>query len=284
MYATVVEPMTRLTRQKEAFVWGQEQARAFESLKQSFAADPVLAHEKPIALKTDASGIGVAGILLQRSNEEWQMVTCCSRRVSDTEARYGITDLEGLAIVYSVTKLRNYLLGKHFTILTDHCALCSLKKKVPHSPRLYRWTLLLSEYDFSIQYIRGGLHQDVDCLSRAPVEENDDQLGDKLLAMVLRESEPHVDWRGLAQCLLVVPVDKASWREETAADVSGQEHLALARRRTKGYRILHGCLYYENRLFVPISRRQVIMKESHAEEAAGHGGVRDTADRMAQLL
>ena len=125
----------------------------------------------------------MAGILLQQQGAEWRLITCCSRRLSSAEENYGISDLEGLAVVYSVTKLRNYLLGKHFTILTDHCSLCALKKRVPNSPRLYRWSLLLSKYDFNIQYIRGGLHQDIDCLSRAPLEDADPYLSEKVLAM-----------------------------------------------------------------------------------------------------
>lgn len=112
--------------------------------------------------------------MLQQQNNIWHVITCCSRRLSKAEENYGASELEGLALVYCVTKLRNYLLGKHFTILTDHCGLCNLKSRMPHSARLRRWSILLSEFDFTIKYIKGSAHQDVDCLSRAPVDDATD--------------------------------------------------------------------------------------------------------------
>lgn len=145
-------------------------------------------HVDPIMLKTDASKVGVAGTLLQKQNNDWKIVTCCSRRMSSAEANYGITDMEGLAIVYATQKLRPYLLGKHFKIMVDHCALCVLNKRIPQSARLRRWAILLSEFDFEIVYTKGDLHKDIDCLSRAPVndenDENDELLDDKIYAII----------------------------------------------------------------------------------------------------
>jgi len=125
-------------------------------------------------LKTDASRKGIAGLLLQKQKGEWKIVQCCSRRLSSSELNYGITDLEGLAVIHALHKFRPYLLGKHFEIKVDHCALCALNEKMPTSPRLKRWVILLSEYDFRIIYSKGGLHKDIDWLSRAPVDDSPD--------------------------------------------------------------------------------------------------------------
>lgn len=155
----IAEPLTRLTRKDSKWEWLVEQREAFEILREAFGRDPVLGHfnhRDALALKTDASRVGVAGMLLQQQGDEWRLITCCSRRLSKSEENYGISDLEGLAIVYCVSKLRNYLLGKRFTILTDHCALCALEKKVPNSPRLC-W---LSIQVFGIyQHRRIQMHQ-----------------------------------------------------------------------------------------------------------------------------
>lgn len=90
-------------------------------------------------MKTDASHEGVAGMLYQKQVEEWRLISCYSRRLNDSEKNYGISDLEGLAVVYSVTKFRNYLLGKKFKVLTDHSALKVWNCRDPSSPRLRRW-------------------------------------------------------------------------------------------------------------------------------------------------
>lgn len=279
-FAQTAAPLYRLLRKGEAFLWGTDQQAAANALRKALESDITLAHfndRDPVMLKTDASGVGVAGLLLQRQGDDWRIITCCSRRLSKAEANYGISDLEGLAIVYSATKLRSYLLGRHFTILTDHCALCALKLKMPASARLRRWALILQEFDFEIRYVKGSLHSDVDCLSRAPVDgEVDAYMEGKVLNVRLKapNGTPEVVARAVA-------IDSASWAEETANDEEGRCHLGKARARTKGYRILNGLLYFEDRLFVPTGRRQALLEASHADPPACHGGVRATAGRLA---
>lgn len=131
-------------------------------------------HKDQIRVKTDASEKGIAGMLLQKQGDDWKLVTCCSRRLTDSESNYGITDLEGLAVVYTGTKLRPYLLGKSFQIIVDHCAVCVLSKRTPKSARLARWEIVLSEFNFEVVYTKGNQYCDVDCLSRAPVDDPTD--------------------------------------------------------------------------------------------------------------
>ena len=181
-------------------------------------------------------------------------------------------------MVHSITKLRNYLLGKPFVVLTDHCALCSLRKKMPNSPRLRRWAILLSEYDFPIQYVKGEMHRDVDCLSRAQVDQEiDAYLDEKLLAVLNRQqsTEPIN--------AISVPLNDSEWKRLTENDADSQAHLANARRRAKGYRLCNGQLYFENRLYVPSSKRQELLSEAHDDESTAHGGVRATVARLASL-
>lgn len=158
-FAQLAEPFTKLLKKNAVFNWGPEQNEAFNKIKIALSSEPVLAHfnhHDPIALKTDASKIGLAGILMQRQGLEWRIIACCSRNTSNCEKNYGITDLEGLAIVYTIYKFRNYLLGIHFSIITDHCPLCILQLKTAKSPRLRRWAVLLSEFDFSVVYTKGS--------------------------------------------------------------------------------------------------------------------------------
>lgn len=159
-FSLIAEPLTRLTKKDVEFKWEEEQQKAFDCLIEQLKANATLVHfdhKNETRLKTDASKAGVAGILLQLSDDEWKLVACCSRRLSSSEENYGITDLEGLAIIYAVNKFRPYLLGKKFEILVDHCALCVLNKRTPASPRLRRWAIVLSEFDFEIKYVKGVL-------------------------------------------------------------------------------------------------------------------------------
>ena len=60
---------------------------------------------------------------------------------------------ECYGIIYSVTKLRDTLLGRRFLIETDHKNLLWLYKA--QSAKLVRWRLKLQEYDFDIAHIPG---------------------------------------------------------------------------------------------------------------------------------
>jgi hypothetical protein len=213
-------------------------------------------------LKTDASKIGVAGLMLQQQKGDWKLVTCCSRKLTKYEENYGITHLEGLAIIYSVKKLRNYLLGKPFDVIVDHCALCVLNKNTPLNDRLRRWAIVLSEFDLHIKYTKGGLHRDVDCLSRAPVNnEDDDFMEDKVYRVF-------------------VPDDEKSWVLDYEDNEEAQKLLDKARFATDGYKTINGVLYKNQKLYVPEQRREEILKQAHGSHLGGHGGVRVTKNKL----
>lgn len=266
-FAQLSEPLTRLTRKDVTWKWTDEEQSAFEHIKESLAKDATLAHfnhRDPIMLKTDASRQGIAGILLQKQQDDWRIVTCCSRRLSSSEANYGITDLEGLAIVYSVQKLRPYLLGKPFEILTDHCALCVLNTRQPQSARLKRWAIVLSEFDYKIRYTKGDLHQDVDCLSRAPVEDNDEFLEAKVYA-------------------IYVPKEPDSWSNEYTRDEESLRILAKTLNEEAGYKFKDDLIYRFDKLYAPPTKRDQLLKDAH-NATVGHGGIQVTLNRLKQFF
>lgn len=151
--------------------------------------------------------------------------------------------------------------------------------RTPKSARLHRWQLILSEYEFTIEYIRGGLHKDVDCLSRAPQNEEIDEYLDDKVFVATNDTAAIKPNRGVS----LTPIDPQEWKRATQADEKAQIHYAKARQRQKGYKIHQGCLYYENRLYAPKSIRQELIGHFHADEPSCHGGVRATLERMSHL-
>jgi len=264
-FALIAEPLTRMTRKTTEFKWGTEQDSAFRQLITALKQNATLAHfnhEDPIMLKTDASRQGVAGILLQRQNDDWKMVSCCSRRLSPSESNYGITDLEGLAIMYSVSKFRHYLLGKRFQILVDHCALCVLSKKAPNSARLKRWAIALSEFDMEIVYTKGNQHQDVDCLSRAPVDnETDEYLENKVY--------------------LVTPIDIPEWIS-AYKDIEAKELFQKAYDKLDDWKLINDVIYKNDKLYVPTEKRDELIRVTHMSNMNAHPGVQATRAKLAE--
>lgn len=62
-------------------------------------------------------------------------------------------------------KYRHYLEEKEFIIVSDHHALCSLRKANAKLARLHRWAVLLSVFRYKMIYTKGR-EQFSDCLPR----------------------------------------------------------------------------------------------------------------------
>jgi hypothetical protein len=88
--------------------------------------------------------------------------------MTSAEQHYPVHEQELLAIVYALKKWCSYLLGTHFTVLTDHQSIHHLPGQKDMSARQARWTEFLSEYDFTLRYIAGKINTVVDALSRYP--------------------------------------------------------------------------------------------------------------------
>ncbi|CAF3954552.1 unnamed protein product, partial [Didymodactylos carnosus] len=73
-------------------------------------------------------------------------------------------------MVWCITKLRPYLYGQEFTLITDHHPLCWLNKQSSKNGRADRWSLQLQEYAFAIKHTPGSSNCVADCLSRYPIE------------------------------------------------------------------------------------------------------------------
>ena len=97
-----------------------------------------------------------------------------SRYLNESEQNYSIGELELLAVVWGLEKLRFYLYGKKVFLYTDHQALEPLIKRNrcnrQYSARLTRWLDRLAHFDIAIQHIAGSNLKFTDFLSRNPVE------------------------------------------------------------------------------------------------------------------
>jgi hypothetical protein len=69
-------------------------------------------------------------------------------------------------MVYALQKFRQYLLGKHFKIFTDHSSLKYLVNNPVLGGRIYRWLLLFQEFEFEVIFKPGKLNAGPDHLLR----------------------------------------------------------------------------------------------------------------------
>ena len=174
-FASIARPLHRLTEKTASFKWTSECQTAFDSLKLKLTSAPVLAHpdgKYPFLLDTDASGSGIGAVLSQTYPDGTEKVIAyASRALTKTERRYCVTRRELLAIVHFVRHFRSYLLGRPFTLLTDHGSLTWLHNFKEPEGQLARWLARLQEYDFTITHRRGQSHGNADALSRRPCKQ-----------------------------------------------------------------------------------------------------------------
>jgi hypothetical protein len=170
-FGSIMAPLTMLLRKDVEWRWTEEQEFAFERVKVILTSKPLLIYpdfEHPFRLVTDASKVGLGACLMQDLGRGWQPVAYASKVNSAAETNYSITELECLAVVWSVKLFRPQLYGRTFTIVTDHAALKWLMTRTNPAGRLHRWSLTLQEYDFEITYRPGSTNVVADALSRAP--------------------------------------------------------------------------------------------------------------------
>ncbi|KAK9685822.1 RNase H-like domain found in reverse transcriptase [Popillia japonica] len=118
-------------------------------------------------IQTDASDYGLGAVLSQNVDGQERVVSYLSRSLSPAERKYSTVGKECLAVLWAIEKLRPYIEGAHFTVVTEHYSLCRLNSLNSPSGRLAPWAVRLQQYDFDIVHRKGKYHVVPDTLSRA---------------------------------------------------------------------------------------------------------------------
>lgn len=197
-FATLVVPLTGLLRKNQVFRWTTSCEDAWSQIRQHLISAPILScpdFNQEFIIQTDASNFGLGAVLTQRIDGDERVICYLSRSLSRAERIYSTTEKECLAVLWAIEKLRPYVEGSHFTVVTDHYSLCWLNKLVSPSGRLARWAVRLQQYDFTIVHRSGKDHVVPDALSRSvPVVDtiSDDFVStDKWYSKLLRNVREH---------------------------------------------------------------------------------------------
>lgn len=144
-------------------------------IKDYLCSSPILAIydiNKPIYIETDASYQGIGATLKQpQSDGLLQPVAYFSRKLSATEAKLDIIHLECKAIKDAIKYWQYYLIGREFSVCSDHKPLENLRTKSRTDEILGDLIHYLSQFNFKIIYKKGKENILADMLSRNPVLE-----------------------------------------------------------------------------------------------------------------
>ncbi|CAD0040808.1 unnamed protein product [Aureobasidium pullulans] len=143
-YSQTALPLVELTKQDTPFIWKERQQKAFEALKQACIDGPTLRmfdSGKLVHIETDASDRAIGACL--------------------TQDHEGNDTLRSPATLESLRRRSTSL-----TILTDHKNLLTFTTTKVLNRRQVRWSELLGQYKFKIQYTPGKDNGRADALSR----------------------------------------------------------------------------------------------------------------------
>lgn len=159
-FANISAPLYELTNKGAVFHWTNDCQAAFHTLKSQLMTFPILRcpdFSSTFTLYTDASDKGLGAVLQQDSH----VIAYASRSLKPSEKNYSVIERECL---YAVKYFKHYLLGRHFTVYTDHSPLQWLSAQKMEG-RLSRWALR-QEYEFEICYWKGSSNTIADALSQ----------------------------------------------------------------------------------------------------------------------
>ncbi|XP_022560075.1 uncharacterized protein LOC111206903 [Brassica napus] len=174
-FSKIARPLNNLLCKEVKFDFTPKCMKAFEDLKKSLITAPVVQAPDwnlPFEIMCDANDFAIGAVLGQRKDKKLHAIYYTSRTLDEAQRNYATTEKELLAVVYAFEKFRQYLIGTHVIVHTDHAAIKYLMQKKDAKPRLIRWILLLQEFDIEIKDKRGVDNGVADHLSRIRIEDN----------------------------------------------------------------------------------------------------------------
>ena len=276
--ATLTQPLRELLSKNREWTWGASQEQAFTQVKEELSKPTVLTlydPQKEVKVSADACSYGLGAVLLQETNQGWQPVAYACRSMSLTERRYAQIEKEALAITWVCEKFTMYILGKRFSIDTDHKPLSSkLLDRLP--PRVLRFRLCLARYDYSIQHVPGKLLYTADTLSRAPSSGVGDQNMEEIVELAMEASVAHLpaspnklqEYQEAQNvdplCSIAIKYCREGWPKNRPDEALAPYWEARGSLTLQGDLLLLG-----NRIVVPASMQQTTLTKIHQ----GHQGI-----------
>ena len=140
------QAIRELLKKNYKWEWMESQQLTFYEIKLDIADLKSLKHYDRNAetlLTTDASNKGLGAALWQKVEGGRRPVAFASRFLSNSEQNYALNELELFPIKCPIEQFKYQLMGRKFTVETDHRALLPIFNKncieKQYSSRLIRW-------------------------------------------------------------------------------------------------------------------------------------------------
>ena len=279
--AAKLHPLHALLKKGVKWNWSKECTDVFTETKKHLSEAPILVHydpKLPVRLAGDASNYGIGAVLSHVDPEgQEHPIAFTSRTLTNSEKNYSQIEKEALSLIHGIRKFRNYIYGRHFTLVTDHkplTALFSPKTEVPAlaAGRLQRWALLLSSYDYTVEFRSTKAHANVDGLSRLPLlmQEDGESLSDVSVFNVSQISTVYVSVVDLCKATRSDPVlSKVYCYLQRGSPRQCPELLKPFWSHRNELSIEEGCILWGVKVLVPKKLQPAVLQMLHE----GHVGM-----------
>ncbi|MBW0520475.1 hypothetical protein O181_060190 [Austropuccinia psidii MF-1] len=201
-FASIERPLHKLCNKDTIFEMTFDKFKAFKSLRKALTTAPLLLipdFKLPFKLYIDASGDGLCDALhqVQIINDKPVEGPICFiyRKIKQTEARYGESQMECLCLVWALEKLKCFLEGCVFEGITYFTTVKSLLNRKTPNRHMLRWQIAIQEYRGNMTIVQkdGNINKNADELRRWPLPNNIDNT-----AYVLEEASPQIPIEGIS--------------------------------------------------------------------------------------
>ena len=259
-YAAMASPLTKLLC-TDAFQWTPESQIAFDKLKTAMTSAPVLAlpnFSDPFVIETDAFGTTIGAVLMQHGHP----LAYFSKNLGPRLLHASTYRRELHAIVAAIRRWRQYLLGRPFTILTDHKSIRELMTQVIQTPEQHYYLSKLLRYDYSIQYKPGASNVVADALSRTPATD-----GELLILSI-----PQLDFLQDIKHSLTTNLEFQTLAKAIQNDPTSHSD----------YTLCDGLILFKGRIWLNNGNPSIpsLLLEHHATPLGGHLGITKTIHRI----
>lgn len=169
-FSSIIAPLCNLLKKSNKWNWTSDCDQSFQTIKEYLVTAPILHmpdFSKRFYVQTDASSFGLGAVLSQQFSDGERVICYLSRSLTKQERQYSTTERECLGVLWALERLRPYLEGTEFTVITDHHSLIWLNNLKDPCGRLCRWAVRLQQYNFEIVHRRGKDNVVPDLLSRS---------------------------------------------------------------------------------------------------------------------
>ena len=263
-FASLSKSLYLLSREKQ-LCWTDDALKAFNALKDAISKSVLVlpSSDEQMLLYTDASHDCVGACLVSKTG---QPISFASKKLTPTETRWSTIDKEAYAVVWAMQKLRPFLLGRHFSVLSDHQPLKYLLQAKNVNAKVHRWRIMVAEFDFDVQYIPGNQNVVADSLSRifslAEVDAHGEVCIEKHDFLEAQKRDP--EFRTLFEAV----------RRKFSSKPSSVSHDLWSLR--KDLSIKNSFLCYKNKLLVPARMRSKLLTACHY----GHQGIENVLNKL----